>query len=127
CAASDPDPSNALFSAMALSVALSISPKDVYILCAVDAISSSFVGKPSVPSASLSIDLLESSDETPNASKTLGKLLNVSNRLMAAPIDDFKTPKAAAPTATNPSDLVNRLMPLVAFSDSLPTSFKPSS
>src|SRR5690625_1332581 len=57
---------------MYTSVALSISSKDVYIRWAVEAISSNFVGKPSIPSDSRCIDRSESSASTPSDCNTRG-------------------------------------------------------
>src|SRR5699024_3873762 len=106
----------ALFNASALSAALSMSPKDVYIRCAVDAISSSVVGKPSIPSDNVLIARSESSADTPRLCNTLGNFCNVSKRLTACPTDLRNSLNAAAPTATNPNDLAKSFMLLLDFS-----------
>src|SRR5699024_3432648 len=116
CSTLAPEPSNALFKASALSVAVSISLNDVYISCAVDAISSSVVGNPSIPSDNVLMARSESSADTPRLCSTLGNFCNVSKRLTACPTDLRNSLNAAAPTATNPNDLAKSFMLLLDFS-----------
>ena len=78
--------------------------------------SSNFVGKPSIPSDNLLIARSESSVDSPKALMTFGNVLNVSNRLIAEPIELASTLKAAAPIFTNPNEIAMSLIPLEAVS-----------
>ena len=91
------------------------------------AISSSVVGKPSIPSASFFIALSESSADTPNDCKTFGNLFNVSKRLIAASIELFSVANTAEPIATNPNAVANFLTFSIARLDPFSTSFSPCS
>ncbi len=104
-----------------------MSLNDVYILCAVTEISLSNVGRPDIPSDRLSIARLESSADTPSPCRTFGNLLSVSNRLIAASIEDANVLKAAFPISTKPRDVANVFILPAAPLDSLPTRFIPSS
>jgi len=77
--------------------------------------SSSVVGKPSIPSVNLSIALSASSADTPISPKILGNLFSVSNRLIALSIESFSTLNADDATATSPKDVARLLKPTVAF------------
>ena len=66
--------------------------------------SSSFVGKPSIPLDNLLIARSESSVDSPKALITFGNVLNVSNRLIAESIDFANTLNAAAPIFTSANE-----------------------
>ena len=95
------------------------------ICCVLATTSSSFVGNPSMPSASCLIDFSDSSALNPKAPNTFGYFCIVSKREIAASIDCVITLNAADAILTSPNEIAMSLMLVLAFLDSSPTPLMP--